>query len=411
MQSGCLRNQSPTASSTEVPAIVLGTGETALGTIRSLHRSGIKPIHRARCGDVASWSRYHVQLEHWPWQVLEAADLAQWLGSLDILRAVLMPCSDPWVQSVSRLGADCEGRFPTWTCDPSAIDTLVDKNLFRQAIEDLGLPRPASHHLAKEPDHWNIPDTAFRNAFLKPNDSPSFLGRFGVKGMHVKDRAEAIEKCQTVWREGLSVLLQEYVPGPPGNHYFIDGFRPKDGSDTHYLARQRIRMYPSDFGNSTCMRTVDLAGVEPAVESLEKLFIGIGFHGIFSAEFKRDERDGQFRILEVNCRPWWYVDFADRCGLKVCQLAYEESLGISSQLKTRYRANRICTYPSKDLMARKSDGQPYLSALLVTMVVSARSIQPVFSWLDPLPSASALIRRLYGGVRKRLLARKAGNPA
>lgn len=411
MKPGRRREKFSVSSFAAVPALVLGTGETALGTIRSLHRSGITPIYRARCRDVASWSRYHVQIRCWPEQVLEPAALGRWLGSLDIPRAVLMPSSDPWVQSVSRLDADCESRFPTWVCGPSAIETLIDKDLFRQAIEGLGLPLPASHHLAKDPRHWNMPDAAFRNAFLKPHDSPSFLGRFGVKGMHVKDRAEAIEKCQTVWREGLSVLLQEYVPGPPGNHYFIDGFRPKDGSDTHYLARQRIRMYPPDFGNSTCMRTVDLAGVEPAVESLEKLFVGIGFHGIFSAEFKRDERDGLFRILEVNCRPWWYIDFADRCGLRVCQLAYQESLGIGSRSKTTYISNRICTYPSKDLMARKNDGLPYLSALLVTMIVSARSIQPVFSWLDPLPSVSALIRRLYGGVRKRLLARKAGNPA
>ena len=51
------------------------------------------------------------------------------------------------------------------------------------------------------------------------------------------------------------------------------------------------------------------------------------YRGIFSAEFKRDPRDGLFKLLEVNARPWWFVDFAVRCGVDVCRMAYDDALG------------------------------------------------------------------------------------
>ncbi len=86
-------------------------------------------------------------------------------------------------------------------------------------------------------------------------------------------------------------------------------------------------MFPLDFGNSTCMVSVAADEVAPAVASVERLLAHVGYRGIFSAEFKYDERDGLFKILEVNARPWWYVEFTARCGVDVCTLAYRDALG------------------------------------------------------------------------------------
>jgi len=60
---------------------------------------------------------------------------------------------------------------------------------------------------------------------------------------------------------------------------------------------------------------------------------------VFSAEFKFDERDGLFKILEVNARPWWYVDFAARCGVDVCRMAYRDALATRSSLSRPIRSD------------------------------------------------------------------------
>ena len=43
---------------------------------------------------------------------------------------------------------------------------------------------------------------------------------------------------------------------------------------------------------------------EPEVEPLGfRLLKSMGYHGIASVEFKRDPRDGQFKLMEVNMAP------------------------------------------------------------------------------------------------------------
>ena len=72
---------------------------------------------------------------------------------------------------------------------------------------------------------------------------------------------------------------------------------------------------------------------------------------MFSAEFKLDPRDGRFKLLEVNTRPWWYVDFAARCGVDVCTMAYRDALGEGVDTVESYRTGVVCVYPYMDLSA------------------------------------------------------------
>jgi len=70
------------------------------------------------------------------------------------------------------------------------------------------------------------------------------------------------------------------------------------------------------------------AEVGEAIGVVEALFEATRYRGVFSAEFKFDHRDDHFKILEVNCRPWWYVEFAGVCGVDVVEMAYRDALGL-----------------------------------------------------------------------------------
>ena len=124
------------------------------------------------------------------------------------------------------------------------------------------------------------------------------------------------------------MLLQEYIPGPPTAHVFLDGYVDRTGVMRGCLARRRLRMYPPEFGNSTMSATMPLREAEPALESLSRLLAGLGYTGLFDAEFKYDERDGLFKVLEVNARPWWQLEIAAASGLDLCMMAYRDALGL-----------------------------------------------------------------------------------
>jgi predicted ATP-grasp superfamily ATP-dependent carboligase len=117
------------------------------------------------------------------------------------------------------------------------------------------------------------------------------------------------------------------------------------------FARRRVRMYPPDFGNSSSMISIPLAEAAEAVQTLERLLRDLRYRGIFSAEFKLDPRDGLFKLLEVNCRPWWFNGFAADCGVDTTLMAYRDALGLPVERVLSYREGVRMAYSFNDLRA------------------------------------------------------------
>jgi D-aspartate ligase len=153
-------------------------------------------------------------------------------------------------------------------------------------------------------------------------------------------------------------------------------------------------MFPVDFGNSTYQRTVSPQQCAHAVDSLVKLLRHLPYRGIFSAEFKRDERDGAFRLLDLNARPWWYVDFAARCGVDTVYYAYRDALGLPVHDVTGYRVGSACVYPYHDYGACRALASGGKLRLLAHMISWLGASQPVFRWSDPRPAVGAVLALL-----------------
>jgi predicted ATP-grasp superfamily ATP-dependent carboligase len=382
--------------------LVLGEGVTALGAIRALRRAEIPFCVASEADSVVRQSSCYAGLPPGMRPVTRPEQLEAWLSELPEGQFFLLPCSDAWTSAVASLPPCVDGKWTSSVAGADAITTLTDKDRFRAAMEKLDLPHPRTFALDNSEAIESLPPEALEYAFLKPHNSQAFFACYGVKGIFVHDRSAAREAFQKASRAGFGMVLQEYVPGPATNHYFVDGYRPHENGVSRLLARQRLRMYPPDFGNSTDMVTIPIEDVTPAVETLDTLFSSIGYSGIFSAEFKLDERDGKFRLLEVNCRPWWYVGYADSCGLHVCQYAYQESSGQPMAPYTSYQLGRRCVYPLFDWSARKiniREGVPE-QGILATLHNWVTGIQPVFSWSDPRPALGVFWRHLGDYVTK-----------
>jgi predicted ATP-grasp superfamily ATP-dependent carboligase len=294
-------------------------------------------------------------------------------------------------------------RFRAPVPDPDAIETLLDKARLARLLERLEVPHPRTIVVegATLPD--GLSDGDVRDFFVKPRDSQAFVRRFDVKGFRLADRADARRRLAQVADAGLPVLLQEYVPGPPDAHLFVDGYAGADGAPVALFARRRLRMYPPDFGNSTYHRSVPLDEVADALPHLRRLLGELRYSGIFSAELKRDARDGVPKLLEVNARPWWYVEFAAQCGVDVCSLAYRDALGLPLDPPRGYRAGRTCVLPGADVRAFLSLRRRGGAALAPWLRSWAGASHAVWSLDDPVPAASQLVS--VGARRLRRLVR------
>jgi predicted ATP-grasp superfamily ATP-dependent carboligase len=86
-----------------------------------------------------------------------------------------------------------------------------------------------------------------------------------------------------------------------------------NGKPVAEFTARRTRQYPVDFGcKSTFVEIVEEPGV---VEAARTILASIGHHGLVEVEFKRDQRDGSLRLLDVIPRPWSWFGLCSTAGI------------------------------------------------------------------------------------------------
>jgi len=317
-------------------------------------------------------------------------ELPSILDNCSLAEAVLFPCSDEWVDEVARLPVRISRHFSSSVPDKGTIALFIDKWLFAQTLERLGLPHPHTLLVRNREEINQIPNGSVARYFVKPRNSNAFFTYFGTKGIRVSNQKYAIKWIDRAVNAGIGVLLQEYIPGSPLSHYFIDGFIDRQGEIRALFARRRIRMFPNEFGNSTYLISIPFSEVSAAFELLLKLFRSVQYRGIFSAEFKYDARDGAFKILEVNVRPWWYIEFAQSCNVDICGLAYKDSLGEPLEGIRDYKIGSRCVFPYFDLQGfmNNPNRNPQRFVSMIASWVYSRKV--FFSRSDPIPALAQL---------------------
>jgi len=290
--------------------------------------------------------------------------------------------------------ADVATRFPTSISSLATLETLIDKWHLAGVLAELGLPHPRTISIDAATNVAGLPDSALDRAFIKPRDSQRFCQEFGVKAFRVSSRAELASRLDESSRRDLAVLLQEYVPGPAHNHFYVEGLIDGSGHRRALFVRQRLRMYPADFGNSTYFESVAPSTIPDAVKTVDALLTHLRFRGIFSVELKRDARDGVCRLLDVNARPWWYVEFAGQCGVDVCTMSVHDALGQPVSDVNSYCLGKTCVYPNYDYYscrALRAAGELSLAGWASSWL---KATQPVLRWSDPLPGLTSNAARV-----------------
>lgn len=387
----------------ETPVVVVGSWTTALSVIRLA--SKVSHSVYAAC-----------PIDSWPCQTkyyreLPGADGAIWRGDLGdsgytnikqlpFDRCVLIPAADDAALWLARLPKGLSSRYFVSGSSFETLEMLQDKAKFSKLINQLGIPTPHSFNIQNVDDIINIPFEKLEAVFLKPTDSQAFVKQYNKKAIWVDSKEQALAEWNRINADGFSIIAQEYVSGGADDHYFIDGFRDRDGNVRAVTARRRLRIYPIDFGNSSYCYSIPFIEVEQAWVGLERLLHHTKYRGIFSAEFKKDARDGLFKILEINTRPWIYIEFADVCGMNMCDLYIRDALEMDVPTIKNYRVGLGCVDLYNDLAATikmPSSERPNIFKLLVTWV---RSFKLLFAWRDPKPAIKSIFRRTSLKLKK-----------
>ncbi len=390
-----------------VPVIVIGSGYTALGALRSLAQARIPVYIACPPNDLATRSRWFRPTPgQSPWSGTLDTNCLESLAAIPLSEAALIAGADDaalWLTDIatSPLGS----RFRVSSSSRETLEILQDKSRFAEFLARTAIPHPRSFPVQSLADVASIPFDDLDRVFIKPADSQSFNNSLGKKGVWACNRAE----LESIWSRlddaGFKMIVQEYVPGSSADHYFIDGFRDRHGEITGALARRRIRIFPPDFGNSSYCESIALAEVSTAHASLSELLALLAYRGIFSAEFKRDARTGEFKLLEVNTRAWWYVEFAARCGVNVCKMAYEDALDMPvTRASQHYPIGAGCTNLLNDIKSVRESWKDRASSRWNVLGQWSRTQFHVFRLTDPRPGIHLLFELVLATCMKALPA-------
>jgi D-aspartate ligase len=96
-----------------------------------------------------------------------------------------------------------------------------------------------------------------------------------------------------------NLMLQEYIPGTPDHSWMFNGYFDAHSECRVAFTGQKIRQFPRNTGATTL-------GVsrqnDEVVETTKTLMKQLGYRGLVDMNYRFDQRDGQYKLLDVNSR-------------------------------------------------------------------------------------------------------------
>jgi len=131
-------------------------------------------------------------------------------------------------------------------------------------------------------------------------------------------------------------VIQEIIPGPATNLFGLAGYFDKNHNPKGLFAYRRIREWPPGFGNNSLIESIPMHEVSTIKDITVDYLKNLKYSGLFEAEFKKDPRSGNFRLLEINARSWWQNHFPTICGINLVMMAYLDAIGEKIEYKETY---------------------------------------------------------------------------
>jgi D-aspartate ligase len=369
-----------------IGALVIGGDHPGLAIARSLGKRGIPVYVIDDQHSISVYSKY-------PSRVVRVKDLRDPQKTVDSVMEVgqkyglqdwvLFPTRDETVMAISQQRDRLDEFFRVTTPPWESTRSAWDKNNTYKLAEELAIPAPRTWNVASAEELKGLyPRLPLA---IKPAIKENFFYATGAKAW----RADTPEQLQQLFAAAAKqipcqeIMIQEIIPGDGECQLSYCAFF-RDGQAHSSLVATRKRQHPREFGRAaTYVETREL----PEIEELGQRFLkAIDFYGIGEVEFKRDARDGKYKLLDVNARAWGFHALGPVAGVDFPYLLFADQMGYPVE-RARARPGvgwlRLITdlpVVARDLLSGYLTPSMYLESIRRT------KIESVFASADPWPS-------------------------
>jgi D-aspartate ligase len=316
-----------------IGVLVTGGDFQALAVLRTLTTKGIPVVMIDHEQCIGKYSRFPKRFFKAPPPTDEQAYvgfLIELAKKQNLQGWVIFPNSDEAVYAVSKHKQELEEyyRVPTQSWD--IIQKVYIKELTYKIAEEHGIPCPKTF-VPRDLDELKQADLKFP-VVVKPSIRDHYYSKVKAKAYRCNNMAELIETYKLVCKviDPSEVLVQDLIPGGPKHLYSFCPFL-KDGKVLTAIMARRARQHPMDFGHATTF--AELVDIPEIRESAEKFLDVIGYYGVGEVEFMQDQRDGVFKLIEMNPRLWGWHSLAIAAGADLPYLLYLDQIGEKLDIK------------------------------------------------------------------------------
>lgn len=344
-----------------IPAVVLsclGAPEGDLNVVRSLGEHGVPVTVISEYADPPSAASRHcrefVHLPGYTQAPERLFEVLQRMRERQGTAPVVFPSADPDLTALNQLQQRLRDVVRSTLAPAELVSVLSDKRLFNDLALRVRLPVPRTYTPATMDDVAEVARAAEYPLIVKPShpvawkhpDIPRDIAR--AKAILIEESDELLRICNIVAPHGLELLIQEYIPGGDEEHYDVHAYIDRTGRPQATYAGRKWRIYPPHAGSGCFVESMHIPELEDlALDILRK----VDYRGIANINFKRHNRTGAYKLLEINPRVSQWNILAARSGVNLPWIAYRDACGLPPEPLPRRRTGVFYVNGKNDLRA------------------------------------------------------------
>lgn len=391
----------------EVPAIVLGSGANGLGAARSLARARV-PVWLldidARRPEMRTRAAKPLQIRslHGETLIEELERLGQ--GPFAGSRPVLFLTQEETVRTVSQHRDRLEPFYRFSLPSSGTVHALQHKYDFQRLAEQYDAPIPKLVRVRVLADLTELERLQYP-AVVKPGERNAGYSRQFKKAYRVESAVQAADLVRSILAVIPDVVVQEWIEGPDSNIHFCLQYLDRDSRPIASFTGRKIRSWPPEVGGTASCTAAPEVHAELSAATA-RFFGQAGVTGMASMEYKRDDRTGEFRMVEPTIgRTDYQEEVATLNGVNLPLAAYCCELGLPIPPSVTMRHATVWRVRLEDvqsaLLQRQEPGSGFPHG--------SRVVDAVWRWSDPAPYVAQNLQRVRRKLRK-LTSRSAVRP-
>ena len=238
--------------------------------------------------------------------------------------------------------------------------TLVNKESFYKTYADSVLDLPKTVYFNCKTD-TEAPDGLTYPVIVKPSNVILFkhIAFKGKRKIYRLQNKEQLEKVIGLFKNSEyddTLIIQEYIPGDDSHLFDAVVYVGKD-KKVKLCSFAQIGLQehsPKMIGNAAVLINgySQFDGVDGQIEKIVEFMESIGYQGFAEFDMKYDERDGKYKVMEINARQGRCSYYITPCGYNLIEVLYRDLIADEDMEFCKVEKEQLETFVPKSVVKK-----------------------------------------------------------